>query len=134
MASSRSPKELVEALYEAIEKKDYSTVREVCDPEIDWVQNEGFPGGGRLQGIEDVIAKGLPGPGRDWETFYFQPKEIIGAGDCVLVIGWYRGRHRVTGQKLEAAAAQVYDIVDRRIARFRQFADTQTIHRAMQST
>lgn len=131
MASSLSPKELVEALFEAIEKKDFSTVRDVCDPDIDWVLNEGFPGGGHLKGVEEVISKGLPGAGRDWESFYFQPKETIGAGDCVVVLGWYRGRHRATGNKVEAAAAQIFDISNRRIARFRQFADTHMIHKAM---
>src|ERR1035438_314419 len=105
MATSRSPKELVEALYAAIKAKDFDVIREVCDPEIDLIQNKGFPGGGRRHGIEEVISKVFLGYGRDWEIFAFQPDEILGAGDHVVVLGRYRGRHRATGNKLDAAAA-----------------------------
>ena len=125
--TSQSPKELVESLYQAIKDKDFPVIREICDPEIDWVQNDGFPGGGRRHGVEEVISKVLLGFGREWETFAFQPGETIGAGDCVIVLGRYRGRHRATGNKLDAAAAHVYDIKDRKIARFRQYADTHQI-------
>jgi len=132
MATSKSPKELVEALYAAIKAKDFSTIREVCDPDIDWVQNKGFPGGARRHGIEEVLSEVVQGFGREWESFAFQPDEIIGAGETVVVLGRYRGRHRATGNKLDAAAAHVYDIKDRRIARYRQFADTHEIVRTMQ--
>jgi ketosteroid isomerase-like protein len=132
MATSKSPKELIEALYDAIKAKDFDAIREVCDPEIDWIQNKGFPGGSRCHGVEEVISKVFQGLGREWESFAFQPDEIIGAGECVVVLGRYRGKHRATGNKLDAAAAHVYDVKDRRIARFRQFADTQEIVRAMQ--
>ena len=132
MATSKSPKELVEALYAAIKANDFDTIREVCDPDIDWIQNKGFPGVGRCHGIEEVISKVFQGFGREWESFAYQPDEIIGAGECVVVLGRYRGRHRATGHKLDAAAAHVYDVKDRRIARFRQYADTHQIVLTMQ--
>jgi len=132
MATSKSPKELIDNLYAAIKAKDFDLIREVCDPDIDWIQNKGFPGAHRCHGIEDVITKVIQGFGREWETFTFQPEEMIGAGDCVVVLGRYRGRHRATGHKLDAAAAHVYDIKDRRIARFRQYTDTHDIVLTMQ--
>lgn len=133
MAYGMSPKELVQALYDAIKENNYATIREVCDPEIDWIQNEGFPGGGRRHGVEEVITKVFQSFGREWESFAFQPGEVIGAGDTVVVLGSYKGRHRATGNKLSAAAAHVFDITDRKIARFRQYTDTHQIVLAMQA-
>ncbi len=131
MAASLSPKELVEALYTAIKDKNFDAIREVCDPEIDWIQTKGFPGGGRRHGVEEVISKVVQGLGREWEVFVFHPSEVIAAGETVVVLGQYRGRHRSTGNKLEAAGAHVFNIKDRKIARFRQYADTFEIVKAM---
>jgi hypothetical protein len=52
---------IVQALYDAFARRDAETIRRLFHPDIEWVQNEGFPGGGRHVGadavLNDVFAK-----------------------------------------------------------------------------
>ena len=58
-------------------------------------------------------------------------EQYLDAGDSVVVVGKYRGRHRGSGKSFSAAAAHIYDLADGKIARFRQFTDTKVICDAM---
>ncbi len=53
--------DIIKILYKAFAEGDTDTIRELFDPNIVWVQNEGFPGGGRHVGpdpvFNDVFAK-----------------------------------------------------------------------------
>ena len=46
---------------------DREQIRAIFDPDIEWFQNEGFPGGGRYIGAETVITDVLGRLGEDWE-------------------------------------------------------------------
>lgn len=65
---------IVQTLYEAFAARDRDRILEIFDPEIEWIQNEGFPEGGRHVGAEavmnDVFAKlrGIGRLGRRWST------------------------------------------------------------------
>jgi len=54
----------------------------------------------------------------------FQPDEFIVATDCVVVLGHERCRVRSTGRIVEAKWAQIHNLRDRRICRFREYSDT----------
>ena len=123
--------EIVRNLYEALSNKDYAAFAELCDPNLEWIQNEGFPYGGHHHGpaaaVEGVF-RTLP---RHWDDFGFDKQEFHDAGDTVLVVGAYRGRHKQTGKAFEAAAVHLFDLRDGRVRRFRQFTDTALIARAV---
>ena len=48
--------------------------------------------------------------GDDWEEWAFQIDEILDAGECVIALGKYYGRHKSTGKSFTAAAAHVYSL------------------------
>jgi hypothetical protein len=60
--------EIVQRLYEAFAARNREAILEIFDPEIVWIQNEGFPGGGTHIGAESIL-KDVFGPFRvSWES------------------------------------------------------------------
>lgn len=122
----------VAALYQCFRTQDYDGFRRLCADDLEWRQNPGFPGGGTWAGADAVIAAVFRSFDSEWEGWGYTIDAMIEAGgDAVLVIGRYTGRHRQSGARLEAEAVHLYTLAGDRIARFRQFADTKTIHDAM---
>jgi ketosteroid isomerase-like protein len=122
--------ELVHALYAAFRSKDYETFGKLCDPDLEWIQNEGFPYGGRHRGpaaVVEGVFKTLP---RYWDDFGFDAEEFHAAVNSVFVVGFYRGRHRETKKSFRAATIHAFDIAQGRIRRFRQFTDTALVRDA----
>ena len=53
-----------------------------------------------------------------------EPREFIGQGDTVVVLGHERGTGKATGRPYEADWAQVYTVRDGRIVAIREYGDT----------
>lgn len=123
---------IIEELYRAFREKDYQAFKQICVPEIEWIQNEGFPRGATRRGAQTVIDDVFKAFNNDWEDWRFQIEEYLDAGDKIVVIGFYQGRHRETGKQFHAPAAHVYDLTDGKVVRFRQFTDTKVIWNAME--
>jgi ketosteroid isomerase-like protein len=47
--------EVVQELYRAFREKDYDAFRKISTPDIEWIQNEGFPRGSNRRGADAVI-------------------------------------------------------------------------------
>lgn len=124
-------REVVERMYEAFAHKDEGALREVLHPDIEWSQCEGFPGGDRRRGVEEVLAKTFGGLRSSWEGFRADVEELHEAGDTVIALGRYRGVHSVTRREMSAVFAHVYDVRDGQIVRYRQVTDTFPMHEAM---
>ena len=118
---------LVQGLYEAFGARDRERILEIMHPEIEWIQNEGFPGGGLHKGAVHVLDDVLSQFRRDWDNWRARVTEWHDAGATVIAIGVYEGTYKATGKQLVAAFAHVYDIKDGRVVRFRQFTDTALI-------
>lgn len=132
MASTETgPLAIVRAMYDAFGRRDTDEVRRLLDPEIEWVQNEGFPDGGRHVGVEAVLEGVFARFRREWRAWRAHVEEWHEAGGTVIAIGAYRGVNIATSRHVDAAFAHVYDVRDGRIVRFRQFTDTALIERAM---
>lgn len=119
--------ELIQALYRSFGEAGFASFRKLCKPDIEWVQNAGFPNGATYHGVDAVIEGVFHGNSRRWEGFGMDVGQILDAGANLVVLGHYRGTHRETGKSFRAAVAHVYDIEEGRVARFRMFADTKTI-------
>ena len=115
---------IVEELYAAFGAKDEVRLRELLDPEVEWIQCAGFPGGGRRQGVEEVLEKVFGALHSEWRNWRVEVDEYLDAGSSVVVLGRYAGTHRRAGRSMEAVFAHVYDVEKGRITRFRQFTDT----------
>ena len=47
--------EIIKELYRAFSTKDYGAFLNICSPELEWIQNPGFPNGERHEGAEAVV-------------------------------------------------------------------------------
>ncbi|PSR18914.1 DUF4440 domain-containing protein [filamentous cyanobacterium CCP3] len=123
--------EIIQELYRAFREKDYDAFLRVCTPDLEWIQNEGFPRGATHRGAKAVVEGVFKAFDGDWESWSFDIEQYLDAGKTVIVIGSYAGRYRSTGKSFHSAAAHVYDLCDRKVSRFRQFTDTKVIWDAM---
>jgi uncharacterized protein len=125
---------IVQQLYAAFGQRDWETIRELFAPDIEWIQNEGFPGGGRHMGADAVLNEVFAKFRADWTSWQAVVTEWLDAGHAVIALGEYRGTHGATGKSTVAAFAHVYEVRAGRITRFRQFTDTAMIRDAMTAT
>ena len=123
--------EVIQELYRTFANKDYRAFRQICDPDLIWIQNQGFPNGSTNYDADAVINNVFQAFNRDWSSWSYEIEEYLDAGTCVIVAGFYQGTHRITGKSFRSDAAHIYDLVDGKVTRFRQFADTKTIWDAM---
>ncbi len=119
-------------LYDAFDRQDEARLRELLDPEVEWIQCAGFPGGGHRHGVDEVLEKVFGALRSAWRDWRVEVDEYLDAGVAVVVLGRYAGTHSETGRSMEAVFAHVYDLDDGRITRFRQFTDTYELVKAMQ--
>jgi uncharacterized protein len=122
---------VVKELYRAFREQDYDAFVSITTDDIEWIQNEGFPGGATYKGSSAVIEGVFKANNDKWEGFAYHIEDILDAGNSVVVIGKYSGRDRISGKLMSAAAAHIYDLREGKVCRFRMFADTKTIWNAM---
>ncbi|HEY0512175.1 MAG TPA: nuclear transport factor 2 family protein [Thermoanaerobaculia bacterium] len=115
---------IVQDLYEAFATRDRDRILAIFDPQIEWIQNEGFPGGGRYVGAETVLDQVFARFAAEWESWQAEVGRWLVAGESIVALGAYRGTHRTTGKSMTAAFAHVYGLRDGRVIRFEQYADT----------
>jgi hypothetical protein len=128
--AAASDLKIVQALYAALEEGDGDRVLEILDPEVEWIQNEGFPGGGRFVGAEAVYERVFNRLADEWDGWQAEVGRWLEAGGYVVALGAYRGTCRKTGKSMRAAFAHVYWLSDGRIVRFEQYADTAKVAEA----
>ncbi len=122
--------DLVKRLYTAFSQRDADKIREIFHPDIEWIQNEGFPNGGRHVGADTVLNEVFAKFRTDWDSWRAVVHEWLDTGDAIVALGEYRGKHKVTGKSAVAVFAHVYDCRDNRIIRFRQYTDTAKVTEA----
>lgn len=123
--------DVVRELYRSFRERDYEAFLRLCSPDLEWIQNEGFPRGSTKRGAQAVVEQVFKTFNHDWENWRFDIEEYLDAGETIIVIGTYSGVHRGTGKSMRSPAAHVYDLADGMVTRFRQFTDTKVIWDAM---
>lgn len=123
--------EVIQELYRAFRDKDDDAFLKVTTKDLEWIQNAGFPGGATHKSALEVIEGVFRANNNNWENFAFHIEEFLDAGNSVIVIGHYSGRHHTSRKTLDAAAAHIYDLRDEKVYRFRMFADTKKIWDSM---
>jgi ketosteroid isomerase-like protein len=123
--------EIVQLLYTAFKNRDNNTVLEILDPDIEWIQNEGFPDGGKHVGANTVLGDVFAKFRSQWESWQAVVDEWIDAGDIIIALGEYRGTFKSTGKSMRSAFAHVYRLKNEKIIRFQQYTDTLKIAEVM---
>lgn len=116
--------EVVKQVYRAFADDDVPALLELLDPEVEWIEAEGYLYGGTYHG-RDAVRDGVLARDRlDWEAFAASPERILGDGDEVVTLGWYSGTFVATGKPLRARFSHWYVVRDGRVVRFEQVVDS----------
>jgi|GEM_PF-777124 len=132
--NENSAEYLVDELYRAFGARDDVRLRELLDPQVVWIQNDGFPGGGgERRGVDAVFEEVFGKFRREWSAWSVDiGKTKLITDGRVMVEGHYHGTHGRTGKSMTAAFIHIYSVADGRITRFQQYTDTRAIGLAME--
>jgi ketosteroid isomerase-like protein len=117
---------LIRAIYDAFGSGDIPGVLGRMASDIEWNEAENFPyADGNPYVGPDAIVKGVfMRLGGEWDGFAVVPEDFLDAGDTVVVLGRYKGRHKATGRPLDAQMCHVWRVKDGKATRFQQYTDT----------
>lgn len=99
--------DVIQELYRAFRETDYNAFLRISTDDLEWIKNEGFPGGVTCKGASEVIEGVFKANNNNWKSFAYPIEEFLDAGNSVIVIGKYAGRNRISGKLMSAAAAHV---------------------------
>ncbi|MDQ1557316.1 MAG: uncharacterized protein QOD32_376 [Pyrinomonadaceae bacterium] len=117
---------VIRGLYEAFGRGDVPSVLGRMDQGIEWREAENFIYADRnpYVGPQAVLEGVFMRLGSEWEGFTVTPEEWLDAGNHVVVLGTYSGRHRESDREVRAQFAHVWGVRGDRVVRFQQYTDT----------
>jgi ketosteroid isomerase-like protein len=116
-----APVEVVEAYFEAWNRRDLGALEATLHPECEWLRSADFPEGRTIRGREGVVdfARSM------FDVFADTPIEIErcveGERGCVVVRGASRFVGGRSGAESSASWARVYEVRNGRIASIRPY-------------
>ncbi|HEX8423174.1 MAG TPA: nuclear transport factor 2 family protein [Pyrinomonadaceae bacterium] len=118
--------ESIRGIYEAFGKGDVPSVLGQMDQGIEWREAENFIYADRnpYVGPQAVLEGVFMRLGSEWDDFTVTPEEWLDAGNHVVVLGTYTGRHKESGREVRAQFAHVWGVKAGRVVRFQQYTDT----------
>ena len=120
--------------YAAFGRRDIPALLSLLAEDIEWhIPGAGLPLAGTYRGTNEV-ASFFQNLASDVEISDFVPREFVVEGDRVLVVGWERGKVKATNRPFEADWIMAFTVRDGKIARFREYTDTQAIAAAYELT
>jgi len=123
--------EVVKQAYSNFETGNVPGVLAVFDPQIEWRECKGMPfvkDDGIYIGPEAVVANVFMNLPVYFDGFNIAANEIFGADDKVVMVGYYQGTNKATGNPFKANATHVWTLKDGKMTHFFQVADTATIN------
>ena len=124
--------ETIKDLYTFFRDKDYESFRKICDENIMWNQNPGFPKGKSYKGADEIVNNVFKSFDENWKEWKFNISQFYDAGNTIVVTGVYEGLHGVTGKAFVSETAHIYDLKNGKVTNFQQYADSKVIWDAMQ--
>lgn len=108
-------------------------MRDTFDPEILWLEAEGFPYADHnpYAGPDAVLAGVYARLVDEWDGFSEELESVLDAGDHVVTTGYYMGTYRSTGESVRAEFAHVWELSEGKVVSFKQYTDTLAFERAI---
>lgn len=122
--------DIIAAHYDASDHGDLAGMLAPLGPETTWTEAAGFPYAGTYTGPEEVRENVFDAIARDWDGYAFTLAELLDAGDAVIGLGSYQGKHRVTGRSFTARVAHVWKFDGGKLRSFEQIVDSAPVVRA----
>ena len=122
---------IVETAYAHFAAGDIEAFLALLDPNVTWVDAEGYPYAGTHVGPDGVVEGVIARIGAEWDDYAVVPNTYVADGDRVVALGTYRGTYKATGRSVEVAFAHVWQFADGKVVSFRQFTDGPPWQRAI---
>ena len=119
-----TPIDTVTSFYDALGRGDAPAALGLLASDMEWKVVAGWPYKPTGPGPQGVAEGVLMPVLKEWRDYRLHVEDIFAAGDKVVSLGIMTGVHVVTGKKLEAAYAHVWEVAGGQIARLRQTVDT----------
>lgn len=118
--------DLMKSLYQAFGRGDVKAVLDAFDPQIRWMEAEGFryAGGNPYDGPGAVVEGVFQRLADEVDGFTVNPQRFFECDETVITEGRYRGTVKSTGSPVDAQFAHVWTIRDGKVAGFQQYTDT----------
>jgi ketosteroid isomerase-like protein len=123
-----TPTDIVRSFYANLKAGDAPGALGLMAPDIEWntMWHYKVIGCGPERVAEDLFKPLMA----EWSSFAFDPTEFIAAGDTVVSLGVFTGKHGGTGKSARANYSHVWNVKDGKITRFRQYIDTLAVAEA----
>jgi uncharacterized protein len=117
---------VIRGMYESFSKGDVTSVLGQMHQHIEWCQAENFIYADRspYRGPEAVLEGVFMRLASEWADFKVMPEEWLDAGNHIVVLGIYSGRHKESGKEVRAQFAHIWGVTHGRVVRFQQYTDT----------
>jgi len=122
--------EIVKQGYVDFAAGNVEAVLAVWDPEIEWHECQGMPfvkGDGTYIGHEAVMTNVIMNLPVYFDGFNIEVNEIFGADNKVVMVGYYQGTNKATGNSFKANATHVWTAKNGKMTHFFQAVDTVAI-------
>jgi ketosteroid isomerase-like protein len=123
--------DLVKEAYSNFSTGNVSGVLAVFDDAIEWHECKGMPfvkGDGIFIGPESIVTNVFMNLPVSFDGFNISVKEIFGADDKVVMVGYYQGTNKATGNPFKANATHTWTVNNGKVTHFFQAVDTATIN------
>jgi ketosteroid isomerase-like protein len=123
---SQQNMEVIRGIYESLSRGDVTAVLGQMHQHIEWREAENFIYADRnpYRGPQAVLEGVFTRLGSEWSDFKVMPEEWLDAGNHIVVLGTYGGKHKESGREVRAQFAHVWGVTHGRAVRFQQYTDT----------
>ncbi len=123
--------ELVKQAYAHFSTGNVPAVLALFDQAIEWHECKGMPfekGDGVHIGPEAIVTNVFMHLPVYFDGFNIAVNEIFGADNKVVMVGYYQGTNKATGNSFKANATHVWTVNNGKMTHFFQAVDTATIN------
>lgn len=123
--------DLVKQAYSHVATGNVPGVLALFDPAIEWRECKGMPfvkGDGIFIGPEAVVTNVFMNLPVYFDGFNISVSDIFGSDDKVVMVGYYQGTNKATGNSFKANATHVWTVKNGKLTHFFQAVDTATIN------
>jgi uncharacterized protein len=117
---------VIRGMYESFSTGDVTSILDQMHQHIEWCQAENFIYADRspYRGPQAVLEGVFMRLASEWADFKVMPEEWLDAGNHIVVLGIYSGRHKESGKEVRAQFAHIWGVTHGRVVRFQQYTDT----------
>lgn len=117
---------VIRGMYESFSRGDVTSVLGQMHQHIEWREAENFIYADRnpYRGPQAVLEGVFMRLASEWADFKVMPEEWLDAGNHIVVLGTYSGRHKESSREVRAQFAHIWGVTHGRVVRFQQYTDT----------